>query len=118
MNRNIAIAVFVAAAASSAIADDITVEPTPFVSTATTAQIRAELKAFKQSRVNPWSMWYNPLSNFQSTRTRADVVAEFISNRDQVAAFGAEDSGSAYLARHGSPAGTATRLAGQPRNPR
>jgi ribosomal protein L30E len=43
MNRNIAIALVLAAAASSSFADDITIDASPFVSTATSAEVRAEL---------------------------------------------------------------------------
>jgi predicted dinucleotide-binding enzyme len=117
MNRNIAILFGVLAASGSALADDITIDTTPFKSTATRAEVRAELDTFKQSRVNPWSMQYNPLAQFRSTRTRADVVAEFVGAREQVAAFNGEDSGSAYLARHDDGDAVAVPVAGQPRNP-
>jgi hypothetical protein len=39
------------------------------------------------------------------------VTAEYVANRDAVAAFNSEDSGSAYLARHDA-APAFTRLAG------
>ena len=116
MNRNFAIALLLAAAASSSFADDITIDKTPFTSTATRAEVQAELNAFRQSRVNPWSNQYNPLAQFSSKRTRAEVVAEYISAREQVAALNGEDSGSAYLARHEDAAAVATTIAGQPRN--
>lgn len=118
MNRTAIVAVVIAAATVSALADDITIDTTPFVSTATRAEVQAELKAFKQSRVNPWSMQYNPLAHFTSKRTRAEVVAEFMDARDSVAAFNSEDSGSAYLARRDSDASASTRVAGRPRNSR
>jgi hypothetical protein len=115
MNRKSAIAlVLAAAAATSAFADDITIAATPFTSTATRAQVQAELASFQQSGVNPWSNEYNPLVIFSSQRTRAEVVAEYIAARDRVAAFTGEDSGSAYLARHDKQASSPTRLAGQP----
>jgi len=116
MNRNIAIALVLAAAAGTSFADDITVDTTPFASTATRAEVQAELKGFKQSRVNPWSNRYNPLAQFSSQRTRAAVTAEYTNARDQVAAFNGEDSGSAYLAAHNRQAVVATSVAGQPRN--
>ena len=116
MNRNIAIALVLAAAAGTSFADDITVETTPFTSTATRAQVQAELKAFKQSGVNPWSNQYNPLAQFSGQRTRAEVTAEYIGAREQVDAFTGEDSGSAYLAAHEDDSSVATSVAGQPRN--
>ena len=78
MNRNIAIALVLAAAAGTSFADDITVDTTPFASTATRAEVQAELQGFKQSGVNPWSNRYNPLAQFSSQRTRAAVTAEYI----------------------------------------
>jgi hypothetical protein len=117
MNRNIAIALVLAAAAGTSFADDITVDTTPFASTATRAEVQAELNGFKQSGVNPSSNQYNPLAQFRSQRTRAAVTAEYTQARDQVAAFNGEDSGSAYLAAHNSAAVIATSVAGQPRNP-
>ena len=117
MNRNIAIALVLAAAAGTSFADDITVDTTPFTSTATRAEVLAELQGFKQSGVNPWSNRYNPLAQFSSQRTRAAVTAEYTHARDQVAAFTGEDSGSAYLAAHDSEPVGATSVAGQPRNP-
>ena len=76
MNRNTAVALVLAASAATAFADDITVDSTPFVSTATRAEVQAELNGFKQSGVNPWSRQYNPLAQFSSQRTRAAVSAE------------------------------------------
>lgn len=116
MNRNFAIALVLAAAASSSFADDITIDKTPLTSTATRAEVQAELNAFRQSRVNPWSNQYNPLVQFSSKRTRADVAVEYIAAREQVAALNGEDSGSAYLARHQDDAAVAATIAGQPRN--
>ena len=115
MNRNIAIAIVLAATAGVSFADDITVESTPFVSTATRAEVQAELKSFQQSGVNPWSKQYDPSAEFESQRTRAAVTADYIDSRDRVAAFVGEDSGSAYLSTRRADA--ATSIAGQPRNP-
>ena len=117
MNRNIAIALVLAAAAGTSFADDITVDTTPFASTATRAEVQAELQGFKQSGVNPWSNQYNPLAQFSSQRTRAAATAEYTNARAQAAAFNGEDSGSAYLTAHNREAVVATSVAGQPRNP-
>jgi hypothetical protein len=117
MNRNIAISLVLAAFAGASFADDITIDTTPFASTATRAEVQAELEGFKQSGVNPWTNRYNPLAQFSSQRSRAAVTAEYIQARDQVAAVNGEDSGSAYLAARDSETDVATSVAGQPRNP-
>jgi len=53
---------------------------------------------------------WDPQPTFQSTRTRADVMAEMQQARAQQLAFMSEDSGSAYLSTH-SPQSTSTRAA-------
>ena len=60
--------------------------------------MRAELDAFKRSGVDPWARNHNPLRDFRSNRTRADVIADYIRERDAVAAMNGEGSGSSYLA--------------------
>jgi hypothetical protein len=86
-----------------------------FNGTRTRAEVQAELAQYKQAGVNPWSIQYNPLNSFRSAKTRAQVQAEYLADRDAVAAFTAEDSGSAYLAAH-KPVRAATQFAGQPVN--
>jgi hypothetical protein len=120
MNRKSIIAIVIASAASmgsaiagTSLAGDISIESKPFTSTATRAEVQAQLAQYKQSGVNPWSNRYDPLRDFQSTKTRAQVTAEFHAAREQVAAFTREDSGSAYLARN-AVRGTAQQVAGQP----
>lgn len=95
MNRNIAIAFFAAAAATgNAFADDITVDATPFVSSRSRAEVQAELAQYKRSGVNPWSIAYNPLRGFQSTRSRDQAAVEYVKARNEVAAMTSESSGS------------------------
>lgn len=104
MNRNYVIAAALAfAAAGSALADDITIDPNPFVSTATRAQVREDLMKYRASGMNPWADDYNHLAAFHSGKTRAEAKAEFLASRDEVAAFTAEDSGSMYIARMTAP---------------
>ena len=86
-----------------------------FTGTKTRAEVQAELAQYKQAGVNPWSTSFDPLKSFRSAKTRGQVTAEYLAERDAVAAFTAEDSGSAYLAAR-QPAQPATRLAGQPAN--
>ncbi|AMO24085.1 hypothetical protein GCM10027034_17640 [Ramlibacter solisilvae] len=100
MNRNIALALVSACmAAGPAFADDITVDPQPFVSTLTRAQVMEELNQFRRSGVNPWADDYNQLAQFRSTSNRAEVRAEYLASRGEVEAFTGEDSGSAYISR-------------------
>ena len=118
MNRNIASALVItfAAVAGNAFADDITIDTTPFTSTKSRAEVLVDLTQFQQAGNSPWARSYNPLTTFQSTATRAEVVAGYMADRDQVAAFGGEDSGSQYMAQHRAQ-NTGVQLAGQPRNP-
>jgi hypothetical protein len=90
-------------AAGYACAGEITVDPEPFVSVASRAQVQEELKQFRQG-ANPWANDYNHLAQFHSSTSRASVTAEYMAARDAVAAFSGEDSGSSYLARSTAPA--------------
>jgi hypothetical protein len=106
------LSVSLAFGASHAVADDITIDPNPFVSTATRAQVQQEMRAFRQAGVNPWSDSYDALAQFRSTTTRAEVMAQFHASRNEVAALTGEDSGSIYLARaNGRGSDRATVLA-------
>jgi hypothetical protein len=78
------------------------------------AQVKAELAQYKQSGVNPWSTSYNPLNTFHSEKTRAQVQAEFLANRQAVQAMTGEDSGSAYLSAHRGITAADNQFAGQP----
>ena len=72
-----------------------------FVPAKTRAQVQDELVQFRaEYPVSPWSFRYDPLTKFKSNTTRADVTAAYIADRDAVAAFTGEDSGSAYLAHN------------------
>jgi hypothetical protein len=86
-----------------------------FVPSKTRAEVQAELFAYKQAGVNPWSMSYDPLKSFRSTASRQEVVAGYLADRDAVAAINGEDSGSAYFAQAATQARPgSTTLAGQP----
>jgi L-rhamnose isomerase len=99
MNRIIATALIAAsvALAGHAVADDITPSD-PFVSTATRAEVHAGI-AQARTIANPWSIAYNPLAAFQSSRTRDEVRAQYIASRDEVAALNGEDSGAFAMAQ-------------------
>jgi hypothetical protein len=108
-----------AAASLGAVANDQEGSPLPqnFQAAASRAQVQSDLAAYKQAGVNPWSTSYNQLRQFKGERTRADVRAEYLASRDEVAALTGEDSGSAYLAHTAARRVDAgTNLAGQPRN--
>jgi len=88
----------VAAIASvSAYADDITIDTTPFVSSRTRAEVRAEAMGLT-SASSEWTLQAgNDFRPDRSYTTRA-AKAEYIAARREVNAFNAEDSGSSYLA--------------------
>jgi len=100
INRKFALALVIAAsAAGNAFADDLgTYNGQPFTSTLSHAEVQNELAQYKQAGVNPWSTSYNPLRGFQSTRSREQVVAEYLQSRNEVAAMTGEDSGAVFLA--------------------
>lgn len=113
MTRNSALCLSLVFAAGAAFADDITIDPVPFVSTASRAQVQEELRQFRAAGVDPWSDSYNALAGFKSSLSRGNVMAEFSASRGEVAAFAGEDSGSTYLARaNASQPGRAMVLAG------
>jgi hypothetical protein len=100
MNRYLIASVLAISAASAnvAFADDITIDTNPFVSTLTRSEVQAQLQQYKAAGVNPWATTYNPFARFQSTRTRAEVTADYLQSRDEVAALTGEDSGASWLA--------------------
>lgn len=112
MNRNLATALtfvstgaaalaLAAIASGNAYADDITIDPTPFVSTRTRAEVRSEVmgqgEALRMAS-SEWSTQMNSTMLPQSTVTRAQVTQEYIASRREVNALNGEDSGSSYLA--------------------
>ncbi len=104
MNRTYALSLAVVlVAAGNAFADDITIDPHPFVSTASRADVQAELRQFRSAGSSPWADDYNPLAQFRGSMTRAEVTAEYMGSRDTVSAFTSEDSGSTYLGRANRP---------------
>lgn len=118
MNRkHLATLLVAAAAAGSAFAETPTVVNDDFVSTKTRAQVQAELLAWRQAGVNPWSIRYNQLDHFRSQASRVEVTAGYMTERDAVAAIGSEDSGAAYFAQSPRTVRSET-LAGQPVNAR
>jgi hypothetical protein len=111
-NSLIALAAFAAIASTSAFAQDA--DPSgqfalQFNSTRDRAEVQAEaVAAVARGALRP----SNPHASasvqpvLKSNTTRAEVVAAFLADRDEVAAFTGEDSGSMYLAKatHAVPA--------------
>ena len=97
------VALSLATAAGTTFADDITIDPHPFVSTKSRAEVMQEFRQHRQAGVSPWADHYDQLAGFQSGRTRADVRAEFLASREAATALSSEDSGSSYLARMNTP---------------
>jgi hypothetical protein len=127
MNRNLksslvvtgtaAAAFTLAAMTGAAYADDITIDPTPFVSTKSRAEVRAEvLGKAEQIRMahgeGATGMDHSP---FRSTLTRAQVRDDYMASRDQSSALHGEDSGSAYLTAQQSRRNGNVMLAGSER---
>ncbi|MDB5856495.1 MAG: hypothetical protein JWQ76_184 [Ramlibacter sp.] len=104
MNRNFALSLLLATAAvGNAFADDITMDNTPFTSTLSRAQVQADLQQARAAGVDPWAQDYDHLAGLRSDRTRAEVTAEYIAERDEVASLNGEDSGSVQMARRDLP---------------
>jgi len=91
---------FAAMASGYAYADDITIDPNPFVSTRTRAEVQAEVMGQSEAlrtASSEWSMQMNTADLPQSTLSRAQVRQEYIAARREVNALNGEDSGSSYL---------------------
>lgn len=93
--RLAAIAAIAAGAApvGQSLADDITIDPTPFVSTLTRAEVRAQVA---KSSLTEWDRQYGG-PHAVSGYTRAQAREAYVAARHEVRALGGEDSGSAYL---------------------
>lgn len=98
------VAALVAAAAApigSSLADDITIDPTPFVSTLKRADVRADVA---RSSLTEWERQHAD-AYAASGYTRAQARAEYLAGRRDVWALNGEDSGSASLNWKAPPPG-------------
>jgi hypothetical protein len=111
MNRKIVSVLVMAAAAGFAFAQDPAAFKDNFVSTMSPEGVQAEFVAFKKSGVNPWSGLYDPLKSFASAKSRAELTADYMAARGEVAALTSEDSGSTWPATAGHQ-GASNTLAG------
>jgi hypothetical protein len=118
MNAKLTLSAVVLAAtfAGSAFAESPTIASEQFTGARSRVEVQAELQAFKQSGVNPWSTQYSLVKNFNSTKTRDQVVAEYLASRQEVSAFNGEDSGSVYLAQARGIGHVSSTLAGSNSN--
>jgi hypothetical protein len=123
MNQELASAIGIAALAAlaattvaftpvDALADDITMDTTKFVSTASRDEVRGIVKAqpaLVHQAASEWALQDNSVPRLQSNYTSAQAKAAYISERRDVAALHAEDSGSnSPWVLKARPAGTAT----------
>lgn len=79
-------------------ADDITMDPQPFASTRTRESVLAELRT-PYAQGDPWSEHYD-MFQAHTPANAAQSRRDYIADRNVVAAFGGEDSGSAYIKAH------------------
>jgi hypothetical protein len=122
MNQELASAIGIAAVATlaattvaftpaDALADDITMDTTKFVSTTSRDEVRAIVKAqpaLVQQAASEWALQDNRPTRVQSNYTSAQARAAYIIERRDVAALHAEDGGSnSPWVLKARPAGTA-----------
>lgn len=87
--------------AGNAMAEGPLVDSTPFVSSRTRADVRAELMRDRNmvtSAANEWTSQLNEPHQVASGYTREQARAEFIASREEVRAATAEHGGSGYFA--------------------
>jgi hypothetical protein len=85
----------------NALAETPTIDTTPFVSTLSRAEVRAEVLRARNAvsaAGSEWAMQQNMQLPVASTQTRAQVRAEYIAAREEARALTSEDSGSSYFA--------------------
>ena len=91
-------------------ADDITIDPTPFVSTRSRAEVRTEVlqnAARVRAGASEWALQQGEPLQLAGGLSRDQVRADYIAQREAVQAMNGEDSGSAALARTAQvPSGT------------
>lgn len=110
MNRNLASALVLTGTAAAAFAlavcssagayaGDITIDPTPFVSTRDRAEVAAEVAGQGEAlRLATSEAAMQAMTRPASGYTAAQAKADYILRRDEVNALTSEDSGSFYLA--------------------
>lgn len=86
---------------SNALADDITIDNTPFVSSKTRGEVQAELFAQRDllSGSDEWTSQHNMPQQYASGYTRDQARSDYIASRELVHAMNGEDSGSTALSQ-------------------
>lgn len=113
-----AAAVAAAIVSSSAYADDITVDNTPFASARSRPDVRAELMRqpeLVRAGASEWSMQLNQVPQLKSTLTREQARSTYKFSRDEAHALTAEDSGSAYFGTSGTRVNARATMGGPAR---
>jgi hypothetical protein len=90
----------------------------PFVSTRSTAEVRAELatgRSHISSYASEYALQQPDTGSLPSGYTRAEATAGYIAAREQVHAMTSEDGGSAYLGRSGGRMAAGSMLASSQR---
>ena len=101
-----------------ALADDITVDNTPFVSTLSRDEVKGILKAHPElvkRTASEWALQGNQVPRARSTYTSAEARAAYIKERKDVAALYGEDSGSNSPWLLKGPRDTTASMGGPPR---
>jgi hypothetical protein len=94
-----AVLAFAAIASGNAYADDITIDPTPFISSKSRSEVQAEVRGqagLLGNASSEWSTQLNGPAEPNSALTREAAQAEYIASRDEVNARNSEDGGSFY----------------------
>lgn len=105
-----------AIASGNAYAETPTIDDTPFVSSRTRAEVRAEVLGQSEALRNAsseWAMQQNDSPRPNSAYTREAAKAEYIAARDEVNALNSEDSGSSYIASQQRTMGGGVIMAGE-----
>lgn len=113
-----AVACVAAIASSNAYAETPTIDNTPFVSTRSRAEVRAELMKQRElvsAAASEWTMQYNHVPQLKSAYTGEQAKAEYKAAREEVSAITSEDSGSSYFARQAARMNAGTIMAGAAR---
>jgi hypothetical protein len=106
-----AVAAIVSPKAANA-AGDISVDPVPFVSSTSRAQVREQLLEFPASGGDGEGTYAATLTQGHGAVNRVDLRDEYKASRDEVNAMGGEDSGSTYLKSHAAAANPAAIMGG------
>jgi len=98
-----------------ALADDITIDNTPFVSSRSRAQVQQELLGQVrevQAAAGEWELQQGERSTFRGQVAGLDARADYVAHRQEVSALTGEDSGSSYFKMRPLAAGGTTVMGG------